>query len=247
MYQAAFRAFCRKRRIPASELTLRYFCAHLSKRVTYQTIKVYLAGIRLLHLEDPTLPATLPYSSGDQAESPRKPGSPLPSLSCTPPSGSCPPSPPVLGCLHAGLLWLPQYSCPTRKKYSGSRHLLLSDITLSTNSLSACLKRSKNDRFATVLIGATGSSICPVRAMRKFLAVRQLQPPGPLFTLSSGDYLTRSDISRTTKDLQASTQDPTVPHRSCHSCSRGRSTRPSNQDARPLAQQCVPDIHPHLT
>ena len=51
---SAFRTFCRERGIPllpASELTLRYFCAHLSQSVTYATIKVYLAGIRLLHIE----------------------------------------------------------------------------------------------------------------------------------------------------------------------------------------------------
>jgi len=43
---------------PASSLTLQYFCAHLAQHVTYKTIKVYLAGIRLEHLEqghpDPT-------------------------------------------------------------------------------------------------------------------------------------------------------------------------------------------------
>ena len=44
--------------IPASSLTLQYFCAQQSKRVSYRIIKVYLAGIRLAHIEsgipDPT-------------------------------------------------------------------------------------------------------------------------------------------------------------------------------------------------
>ena len=43
---------------PASTLTLQFFCTHLASRVSYKTIKVYLAGIRLIHLErrhsDPT-------------------------------------------------------------------------------------------------------------------------------------------------------------------------------------------------
>ena len=107
-----------------------------------------------------------------------------------------------------GFLRASEYSCPTRRKYRSSTHLLLDNITIDRNSLSACLKRPKTDRFgksARVLIGATGSYTCPVRAMRKFLAVRRLQPPGPLFILSSGHFLTRSDISRTTKHLILST------------------------------------------
>ena len=43
---------------PASPLTLHYFCCYVADQVSYKTIKVYLAGIRLEHLErgfeDPT-------------------------------------------------------------------------------------------------------------------------------------------------------------------------------------------------
>ena len=43
---------------PASTLTLQFFCTHLESKVSYNTIKVYLAGICLTHLEsrhsDPT-------------------------------------------------------------------------------------------------------------------------------------------------------------------------------------------------
>ena len=43
---------------PASPLTLRYFCCSLASQVSYKTIKVYLSGICLEHLErglqDPT-------------------------------------------------------------------------------------------------------------------------------------------------------------------------------------------------
>ena len=62
----AYYSFCAKYGIPslpASETTLRYFCTHLSSSVSYQTIMVYLAGVRLLHLEhgfpDPTKAAPL--------------------------------------------------------------------------------------------------------------------------------------------------------------------------------------------
>ena len=39
------------------------------------------------------------------------------------------------------------------------------------------------------------------KAMRQFLVSRQLFPHGPLFTLSCGAFLTRSETSKTTKSL----------------------------------------------
>ena len=62
----AYYSFCAKYGIPslpASETSLRYFCTHLSSSVSYQTIMVYLAGVRLLHLDhgfpDPSKAAPL--------------------------------------------------------------------------------------------------------------------------------------------------------------------------------------------
>ena len=222
---SAFSEFCGKRGIPllpASELTLRYFCTYLSKRVSYRTIKVYLAGIRLLHLEhgfeDPTRDAPLlTYLCIGIRRSNRKPTktrlpitiSLLHTIKQQLSTADIPTHDKLLYWVALtlafyGFLWASEYSCPTRRKYKSSTHLLLEDITTNRRSLSARLKRSKTDRFgksATVLIGATGSCTCPVRAMGKFLAARWLQPPGPLFMLKSGDFLTRTDISRTTKHL----------------------------------------------
>ena len=54
----ALHQICAQHTIPASPLTLRYFCCYMAHQVSYKTIKVYLAGIRLEHLErgfeDPT-------------------------------------------------------------------------------------------------------------------------------------------------------------------------------------------------
>ena len=56
-----FESFCSQYAFtpaPASSLTLQYFCAYESQSVSYKTIKVYLAAIRPLHIEnnmpDPT-------------------------------------------------------------------------------------------------------------------------------------------------------------------------------------------------
>ncbi len=48
--------------------------------------------------------------------------------------------------------------------------------------------------------GGSWQEVC-VRAMSKFLTLRQYGPSGPLFTLSSGVYLTRSSVSPTMKSL----------------------------------------------
>ena len=56
-----FESFCSQYTFtpaPASSLKLQYFCAYESQSVSYKTIKVYLAAIRLHHIEnnipDPT-------------------------------------------------------------------------------------------------------------------------------------------------------------------------------------------------
>ena len=36
---------------PVSSLTLEYFCIHASQQVSYKTLKVYLSGICLAHIE----------------------------------------------------------------------------------------------------------------------------------------------------------------------------------------------------
>ena len=64
VYQSGLRSFynfCEKYKIhplPASSLTLQFFCMEVSSHVSYKTLKVYLSGIRLEHIEqgfrDPT-------------------------------------------------------------------------------------------------------------------------------------------------------------------------------------------------
>ena len=62
----AYTSFCSRFNItplPATPLTLQYFCADKSQSISYKTLKVYLAAIRLMHIEqgfpDPTMDQTL--------------------------------------------------------------------------------------------------------------------------------------------------------------------------------------------
>ena len=50
----SYQQFCNQfniQQFPATLLTLRYFCTSIAQRVSYKTIRVYLAGIHLEHLE----------------------------------------------------------------------------------------------------------------------------------------------------------------------------------------------------
>ena len=50
----SYQQFCNQfniQQFPATSLTLRYFCTSIAQRVSYKTIRVYLARIRLEHLE----------------------------------------------------------------------------------------------------------------------------------------------------------------------------------------------------
>ena len=114
---------------------------------------------------------------------------------------------PVLGSLHSGLLWFlraSEYTAPTSTTYCSRTHLCHRDITVRDDSIRLTLKHSKTDRFgrtAMVLIGATGTSTCPVTAMRKYLGEHPHRHSGPLFTLTSGKFLTRRNVSDVTKSL----------------------------------------------
>ena len=62
----AYMSFCTHFNItllPATSLTLQYFCADKSQSISHKTLKVYLTAIRLMHIEqglpDPTMDQTL--------------------------------------------------------------------------------------------------------------------------------------------------------------------------------------------
>ena len=221
----AYYSFCAKYGIPslpASETTLRYFCTHLSSSVSYQTIMVYLAGVRLLHLEhgfpDPTKAAPLLHylctairRSGMTTSKKRQPITlPLLKTIKTELSHANLPSQDKLAYWAAftlafyGFLRASEYTAPSTRCFNPGVHLLVKDITITSDSIKLLLKRSKTDKFgksATVLIGSTSTSTCPVKAMQKFLSIRQREPPGPLFVLQSGKNVTRRLVSEMTQSL----------------------------------------------
>jgi len=69
--------------------------------------------------------------------------------------------------------------------------------------MSVCLKISKTDPFRsgqTILLGKTNQPICPVRAMKTYIAIRK-PTPGPLFLYASGKPLTKNALTSETRQL----------------------------------------------
>ena len=186
---AAYLTFCQKyafKPLPASELTLRYFCTELSQSVSYATIKVYLAGIRLFHIEnhveDPTKDAHLlkylckairrhtgdnranrhPITLGHQKELfHQQPISPHDkSLLWA-----------ALTLAFYGFLRVSEYTSPSPTHFLRHLHLLRENVKINKEGMEVLIKGSKTDQFrksTTLHIPRLDTSTCPVRAMKKF-------------------------------------------------------------------------------
>ena len=94
-----------------------------------------------------------------------------------------------------GLLRVSEYTSPTTSRYDPEWHLLVSDVTVNAVRRLAYvrIKASKTDPFresAIVRVGVSGSELCPVSALVRYLRVRR-RGVGPLFVFRDGRFLTR--------------------------------------------------------
>ena len=106
----------------------------------------------------------------------------------------------LASCLTAffGLLRVSEFSCPTLSFYDPAIHLSRSDVIFNPDfsMMSLSIKASKTDPFrhgVTVRIAATFDKLCPVGAMRNYLALHDSRN-GPLFKFNDGKFLTRKTI-----------------------------------------------------
>ena len=101
-----------------------------------------------------------------------------------------------------GFLRSSEYTAPTVKSYHRKSTLQRSDITIERTRMIVHVKASKTDPFRegmSLSIARTGSSMCPVRAIKKYCQVRP-NMAGPLFCTSTGQYLTQAMMSRLVKN-----------------------------------------------
>ena len=85
--------------------------------------------------------------------------------------------------------WSSEYVSASASNYSKDRTLLLRDVLIKRGRIHLIIKVSKTDPFregVTLLIAPTHHSICPVHALRRYLA-RSPFRSGPLYMHKSGN------------------------------------------------------------
>lgn len=111
-----------------------------------------------------------------------------------------------------GFLRSVEICCPSETSYDPSWHLCLRDVSIDsitrTNTIYVTIKASKNDPFqlgVTITVSRTADTVCPVKALLPYLAIRGTQA-GPLFQFASGGFLTRAKFVATVRQLLAATK-----------------------------------------
>ena len=217
----AFQQFCYQYgipSIPASPLTLRYFCCSIARRVSHKTIKVYLAGIRLEHLErscqDPTndellrlLCKGIKRSQGTT----RRTRLPI-TINILRTLKTKLREESSYSLLEKRLLW----SAFTLAFYGFLRasefvtpDLSWSNVQLNPNKVVVFIQQSKTDPFRnghTITICSTDTSTCPVRAITQYAAeVTPSHQVGPLFNGGRYSPLTRQHLTSALRHLLQNT------------------------------------------
>ena len=214
--ETSFLNFCTTYNIPpypASLLTLQFFCAHLATNVSYKTIKVYLAGIRLAHLErghadltdNEPLRLLIRGVRHLQGESSRHR---LPITIAVLHSLKHQLRISNLPLLEQRLLWaaftIAFYSFLCVSEFTSSS-LQWSDIQFTPKIISVTIRQSKTDPFRKghiLNLTPTGTSTCPVKAFQQFATMIPLhRQTGPLFSAGRFNPLTRLQLSRTLRQL----------------------------------------------
>ena len=215
--------------LPATEATLLLFVSYLATHnISHTTIKVYLSAVRHLHVSagmhtffnnqlTPRLQLTLKGVQKSQAST-QPPRIRLPItleileriktlLSKQPSSydnimiwAAC--------CLaFFGFLRVSEFTVPADNQYDDSCHLSFSSVCIDSRvnpqQLRITIKQSKTDPFrkgVDIYLGATRDSICPVRGILPYLAIRG-DHQGPLFVFKDGRSLTRHRFSTALNSL----------------------------------------------
>ena len=194
--------------VPASEVTILRFIASQSKQVSAVTIQNYLAAIRSLHImqgfANPfpvfervrlVMRALKKRSKPSRQRSPVTPAM-LSKISSQLNASSYEDI--LFWCAICvgffGFLRVSEFTVDI--SYNPSFHLSIEDISFLPLISAAVvkIKQSKTDPFrigASITLGATGTNICPVKALIAYLKRRGLSK-GPLFRFENGTPMSRS-------------------------------------------------------
>ena len=207
--------------MPASEDTLILFVTHLAARIKPQSISVYLAGIRSLHVangySNPLLPGlrlkqTLRGIERKHFTSPKRKMPITFDLLCKiHPFVNFLSSNDIvfwsaITCGHFLLLRASEFTVNGNEPFDPSRHLTLSDVNSHQSPTgehywTVRLKQSKTDQRregVTLYMSHTNHVVCPACAMKSNVALQQSRPQkpkdSPLFLLEHQQVLTRQHL-----------------------------------------------------
>ena len=211
--------------VPTNENTLCYFVVFLARTVKHSTIKSYLAGVKHLHLK---CGIPLELESYQQLQYimrgiKRSQGSkPKPRLPITikhlhlfkeflQPDITTNFDNQMLWsaiCIaFFGFLRISEFTCDNVQRFH-SGTLTRDDVQFypdgsDATSVSLNIKASKTDPFRkgiNLIIGATGSEICPVRALNNYLSTAN-PSTGPIFKYKNGKPLSRTLFTEEIRNL----------------------------------------------
>ena len=211
----AFTKFCSEFGIPpfpASSLTLEYFCVHTAQHVSYKTLKVYLSGIRLAHIErgmaDPTKSTSLHLvcrgihrQQGDN----QKPRLPI-TINLLRVLKEQLRASTLYTTLEQQMLWA-LFTVAFYGFFRASElipNLRWSHITLSSTQVSITLLESKTDPFrrgSTIHLFPTGSSTCPIKAMTVYAMRVDTAHNNPVFQAGRFNSLTQKKLNAILRNL----------------------------------------------
>lgn len=227
--------------LPASQETLMRFCSHLADNLHHTSIKVYLSGIRSLHIDEgyPDPLADCLQLQRLLRGIKRCQGSNL--VKRRPITGK------LMQVIYNSLdmseynqvmLWaacclgffgfLRAGEFTVNSPFDPKFHLIPQDLQVDSlvdpKSIKGYVKCSKTDPFRQgcfIYIGKNSSSMCPVKAIIRYLHLRG-PGAGPLFTHRDGSPLTRRAVSAS---IQSILQTAGIPgHFSGHSFRIGAAT-----------------------
>ena len=217
--------------MPTSESTLLLFVSYLASRnLSYPTIKVYLAGIRSLHVvtgydvsfQSHLTPRLHQVLKGIRKEKART----LPSRIRRPITRDIMLK--IKGALlknphsyHNIMMWAAcclaffgflrssEFTIPSQSSYDPEVHLSIKDVAVDNRAkprmLKVSIKQSKTDPFrqgVTLCLGKTDLELCPVDALLPYLVVRG-NLEGPLFIMADGRRLTHELFSNSLDTILA--------------------------------------------
>ena len=221
-YEAAARTystFCHQTQVslfPLSEQKLISFVCSLARRLSYQSIKTYLSGLRFHAISMGYYPKIsemhqlyyvlrgIRRHQGLNTRSQRKSPMSISHISVLFRRSSF-----LLNSFDAcmvqavssiaffGMLRVSEYTSPGVNTYNASVNLTVDDAHIANGVLSLTIKASKTDPFrigVVIRFASIPSPFCPVALCCSYLRLRG-RAPGPLFIFSDGSFLTRSRLS----------------------------------------------------